>query len=125
MKKLMSVLFIVFALLVSTTIINIHKADAQDVWAYSDENSSVYVITETIQYEIHPKFASALLKEVSDDGNVKILKIMFHPESLWWLGRVSTGEYKYIAPIKDNKHVSAIWEIVGPRLEEIKQGENN
>lgn len=116
MKKLISLLFLTCSILFSTTVLNIHEANAQDVWAYSDKDKTVYVVTETIRFEENPEFVSSELKAVESDGIVRNYKIMFNCKTSWWLGLTSSGEFKYIAPIEQSNYAASIWRVVKPYL---------
>ena len=120
MKELTSLLLLTFSILFSTTVLHIHEANAQDVWAYSDKGKTVYVVTETIGFEENPEFVSSELKVVESDGRVRNHKIMFNCKTFWWLGLTSSGEFKYIAPIEESNYAASIWKVVKPYLERNK-----
>jgi len=113
MKKLLSVLCLVLAMFISTSIAHISTASAQDVWAYSDEYGTTYVMTETIINA--PEDVTVNVKKVASNGKVTINQIIFDRHTMSWLAQTFSG-FRVIGPISDSKYASSIWRTVQPYL---------
>ena len=113
MKKKIMMLVVMLAAFIGSMTLNSGKALAEDVWAYSDEYGTTYVIAETITNA--PEDVSVKVKKVQGNRVVGINEIIFDKTNMTWVAQTGTG-FRNLGPISNSRYATAVWNVVKPRL---------
>ena len=112
-RKVLSIFLMALFMLVSAELYTADTAFAQDVWAYSNGNENVYIMTETIINS--PEDVTVTVKEVRENVVRYTGKILFNRVNMHWMAQTGSG-FKDVGSISSSAYASAIWRTVQPYL---------
>lgn len=115
LKKFLIIITIVFTLLAGSHALFINKADAADIWVYTDRHGfSQYIVSESIRTNVSPNYNYVVVaKSINPNGEmIGMGTWVFYHDQYGWGGEMITekyphpidvynGEYPAIAAILD------------------------